>query len=53
MIKIVCDYCNEPNPRHYITMTRRPNDEELVAEICDQCLSDVMVYIEESRTPLD
>lgn len=44
MLIRICDYCCEKHPKHRITLTRRPNDEELVAELCDQCLQDI-IYI--------
>ena len=46
MIIKICDYCNEQGRYHLhrIPLSRRPNDEPLVAELCDTCLSEIKAY---------
>lgn len=41
MNKRICDYCGENNPINIIKLTRRPNNEDTYAELCDQCLADI------------
>jgi len=48
MNRRICDYCGEPWPKHQIKLTNRPNDKSVVAELCDQCLSDIKVYLGEN-----
>lgn len=38
---VVCDYCLEPRP-HVIKLSRRLNGESLKAELCRQCIEDII-----------
>lgn len=49
----ICDYCSEKWPKHQIKMSRRPNDEDLYAELCDKCMSDFARYIIEKKIPAE
>lgn len=42
----ICDYCSEKWPKHRIKMSRRPNDEDLYAELCNGCIGDIVRFKE-------
>lgn len=44
MNKRICDYCGQNNPSNIIKLTRRPNNEDTYAELCDQCLTDITQF---------
>lgn len=45
----ICDYCGERWPKHKIKLTRRPNDEDVYIQLCDQCLADILNYVESKK----
>lgn len=49
----ICDYCSERWPKHKIKMTRRLNDKDLFAEICDKCMNDFVKYVIEAKVPAE
>lgn len=40
----ICDYCSAGGRLYIIKMTRRPNDSEVVAELCPVCLEDIYKF---------
>ena len=37
----ICDYCGERKNLKSIKLTHRPNDEDIEAELCEQCIEDI------------
>lgn len=46
----ICDLCSDKHPKHQIKLTHRPNDEDLIAELCDQCVYDIVKATEPTVT---
>lgn len=37
----ICDYCSSRGSLIMINLTNRPNDEDVVAELCKTCIADI------------
>lgn len=49
MNRRICDYCGENWNLHLIPMTHRPNDESLEAELCTQCIDDIVAFKQQEK----
>jgi hypothetical protein len=45
----ICEFCGERWPRNRIKLTRRPNDEDVIVELCDTCIADIIEFVEAKK----
>lgn len=45
----ICDYCSQKGGLYIIPMTHTPNDEPLKAELCTQCIDDIVAFRQQEK----